>query len=98
MIVGSEKKDVSMLSHSMSDTGEHIKNIVTGCVEKWQLAGKLHLVLRDNGCIFVLGLRDAEVPYVGRLAHTLQLIVKKGLGTEGSGKPVVLLSQDCRTL
>lgn len=60
-------------------TGEHIKNIVTGCVEKWQLAGKLHLVLRDNGRNFVAGLRDAEIPNVGCLAHTLQLVVKEGV-------------------
>jgi len=48
-------------------------------VEKWQLAEKLHLVLRDNGRNFVAGLRDANIPNVGCLAHTLQLIVNEGI-------------------
>ena len=60
-------------------TGEHIKSIVTQCVEKWQLAEKLHLVLRDNGRNFVAGLRDANIPNVGCLAHTLQLVVNEGV-------------------
>jgi len=59
--------------------GEHIKSIVTQCVEKWQLAEKLHLVLRDNGRNFVAGLRDANIPNVGCLAHTLTLIVNEGV-------------------
>ena len=60
-------------------TGKHIKNIVTGCVEKWQLAGKLHLILWNNGHNFVAGLMDAEIPNVGCLAHTLQPMVKEGV-------------------
>ena len=60
-------------------TGEHIKSIVTQCVEKWQLAEKLHLVLRDNGRNFVAGLRDATIPNVGCLAHTLQLVENEGV-------------------
>ena len=67
-------------------TGEHIKNIVTGCVEKWQLAGKLHQVCWDNGHNFVAGLRDAEIPNVGCLAHTLQLVVKEGVLAQGEWK------------
>jgi len=60
-------------------TGEHIKSIVTQCVKKWQLAEKLHLVLRGNGRNFVVGLRDANITNVGRLAHTLQLVVNEGV-------------------
>jgi len=48
-------------------------------VEKWQLAEKLHLVLRDNGRNFVAGLRDANIPNVGCLAHTPQLVVNEGV-------------------
>jgi len=60
-------------------TGEDIKSIVTQCVEKWQLAEKLHLVLRGNGRNFVVGPRDANITNVGRLAHTLQLVVNEGV-------------------
>jgi len=60
-------------------TGEDIKSIVTQCVKKWQLAEKLHLVLRGNGRNFVVGLRDANITNVGRLAHTLQLVVNEGV-------------------
>lgn len=45
---------------------------------EWQLAGKLHLVLRDNGRNFIAGLRCRDWN-LGCLAHTLQLIVKEGI-------------------
>ena len=42
------------------------------------LTDKLHVVVRDNGSNFVAGLRDADIPSFGCLAHTLQLVVKDG--------------------
>ena len=52
---------------------------MTQCVERWQLSEKLHLVLRDNGRNFVAGLRHANIPNVGCLTHTLQLVVNEGV-------------------
>ena len=36
------------------------------------------MVVRDNGSNFVAGLRDAGIPNIPCLAHTLQLVVKDG--------------------
>ena len=59
-----------------SHTGEHIKNVMLACIDKWKIGSKLHLVLRDNGSNFIAGLRLAGIPNFGCLAHTLQLVVK----------------------
>ena len=59
--------------------GAHQEYIVIQCVKRWQLSEKLRLVLRDNGCNFVAGLRDANIPNVGCLARTLQLVVNEGV-------------------
>ncbi len=59
-------------------TGEHIVAMLTKCLENWNLAEKLHVVVRDNGSNFVAGLRDGEIPNIPCLAHTLQLVVKDG--------------------
>ena len=37
-------------------TGEHIVTMLTKCLENWNLAEKLHVVVRDNGSNFVAGL------------------------------------------
>ena len=48
------------------------------CLEKWDLSSKVHVIVRDNGTNFVAGLRDAGLPSIPCLAHTLQLVVKDG--------------------
>ena len=61
-----------------TSTGEHIKNVLIACIDKWQINTKLHSVLRDNGHNFVAGLREAGISNFGCLAHTLKLVVKDG--------------------
>ena len=59
-------------------TGEHIGNMMNKCLEEWDVSGKVHVIVRDNGSNFVAGLRDAGLPSIPCLAHTLQLVVKDG--------------------
>ena len=42
------------------------------------MTSKVHVVVRDNGSNFVAGLRDAGIPNIPCLAHTLLLVVKDG--------------------
>ena len=59
-------------------TGEHIGAMINKCLQCWSLADKIHVIVRDNGSNFVAGLRDAGIPNIPCLAHTLQLVVKDG--------------------
>ena len=59
-------------------TGEHIAAMINKCFHSWNITSKVHVVVRDNGSNFVAGLRDAGIPNIPCLAHTLQLVVKDG--------------------
>ena len=59
-------------------TGEHIGAMINKCLQSWDLTDKIHVVVRDNGSNFVAGLRDAGIPNIPCLAHTLQPVVKDG--------------------
>ena len=50
----------------------------TNCLQAWNVFDKLHVIVRDNGSNFVAGLRDAGLPNIPFLAHTLQLVIKDG--------------------
>ena len=63
-------------------TGEHIGAMTNKCLQCWSLADKIHVIVRDNGSNFVAGLRDADIPNIPCLAHTLQLVVKDGCLTQ----------------
>ena len=57
-------------------TGEHIAAMINKCFHSWSVTSKVHVVVRDNGSNFVAGLRDAGIPNIPCLAHTL--VVKNG--------------------
>ena len=59
-------------------TAEHIAAMINKCFHTWSVTSKVHVVVRDNGNNFVAGLRDAGIPNIPCLAHTLQLVVKDG--------------------
>ena len=59
-----------------SHTGERIASMITNCLQAWDIAEKLHVVVRDNGSNFVAGLHEGNVPNIPCLVHTLQLVVK----------------------
>ena len=63
-------------------TGEHIAAMINKCFHSWSVTSKVHVVVRDNGSNFVAGLRDAGIPNIPYLAHTLQLVVKNGCLTQ----------------
>ena len=50
--------------------------MINKCFHSWKCNNKVHVVVRDNGSNFVAGLRDAGIPNIPCLAHTLQLVVK----------------------
>ena len=43
------------------------------------MENKLVCSIRDNGSNFVAGLRDAGLPNISCLAHTLQLVINDGV-------------------
>ena len=45
-------------------TGEHISAMINNCLQSWNLADKLHVVVHDNGSNFVAGLRNAKIPNI----------------------------------
>ena len=59
-------------------TGQQIATKLTNCFEQWSVTYKLHAIVRHNGSNFVAGLRDAALPNIPCLAHTLQLVIHDG--------------------
>ena len=55
-------------------TGENTGNFIASCLQSWKIENKLVCIVRDNGSNFVAGLRDAGLPNISCLAHTLQLV------------------------
>ena len=68
--------------HAVPFNGSHtspaVASLISNCLEAWGIYNKLHIVVRDNGSNFVAGLRDAGIPNLPCLAHTLQLVIKDG--------------------
>ena len=62
-----------------SHTGENIANLIVSCLQSWKVQNKLVCIVRDNGPNFVAGLRDAGMPNISCLAHTLQLVIDDGV-------------------
>ena len=59
-----------------SHTGD---NLIVSCLQYWKVQNKLVCIVRDNGPNFVAGLRDAGMPNISCLAHTLQLVIDDGV-------------------
>lgn len=62
-----------------SHTGENIANLIASCLQSWKIQNKLVCIVRDNGSNFVAGLRNAGMPNISCLAHTLQLVIDDGV-------------------
>ena len=73
-----ERKQVC-LQAVKSHTGDNIASMINSCIRSWGLTEKLTCVIRDNAANFVAGLRDADIPNFGSLAHTLQLVINDGV-------------------
>lgn len=65
-----------------SHTAENLGGVVKETLSKWGLMNKVHVCLRDNGKNIVAGLRNNKIPSIACFAHTLQLCVKRGLGSQ----------------
>ena len=63
-----------------SHTGTYLAEKLTQMLASWEIpSDKVHLVLRDNGANMVKAMRDASLPAIGCVAHTLQLVVHDGV-------------------
>ena len=62
-----------------SRTGENIANLIASCLQPWKVQNKLVCIVRENGPNFIAGLRDAGMPNISCLAHTLQLVIDDGV-------------------
>jgi len=58
-----------------SHTEENIANLIVTILQSWNLEEKLVCIVRDNASNFVASLRDADLPNIPCLAHTLQLVI-----------------------
>ena len=76
-----ERKQVCLqvVKFNKSHTGDNITSMINSCIRSWGLTEKLTCVIRDNAANFVAGLRDADIPNFGYLAHTLQLVINDGV-------------------
>ena len=57
-----------------SHTGDNIALILT-CLNTWNIEEKLVYIVRENVSNFVAGIRNANLPNIPCLAHTLQLVI-----------------------
>ena len=68
-----------------SYTGENIANLIITSLQSWNLEEKLVCIVRDNASSFVAGLRDADIPNIPCLSHTLQLVIDDGVLAQPCG-------------
>ena len=61
---------------NVSHTGENIANLIASCLQSWKVQV---CIVRDNSPNFVASLRDAGMPNISCLAHTLQLVIDNGV-------------------
>ena len=76
-----ERKQVCLQAVKFNDshTGSNIASMINSCIQAWKLTEKLTCIIRDNAANYVAGLRDADIPNFGCLAHTLQLVINDGV-------------------
>ncbi len=76
-----ERKSVCLqaVKFNESHTGSNIASVINSCLQSWKLTDKLTCIIRDNAANYVAGLRDADIPNFGCLAHTLQLVINDGV-------------------
>ena len=62
-----------------SHTAAHLKETITEMVDKWDIANKTHVIVRDNAANITKACDELRVQHIGCFAHTLQLCVNKTL-------------------
>lgn len=62
-------------------TGEYIKNEISGLLSKWNIKEKVFACVTDNAPNMISAVRLANLTHFSCVAHTLNLVVKSGLGT-----------------
>ena len=81
-----ERKQVCLqaVKFNESHTGDNIASMINSCVQSWGLTEKLTCVIQNNAANHVAGLRDADIPNFGRLAHMLQCVINDGVFVQRS--------------
>ena len=68
-----------------SHTGAAIAAVFEEMLQNWGIPkSSVHVVVRDSGANMIKALKDAELPSLSCVAHTLQLVVKEGLLSQRS--------------
>jgi len=73
------QQNINGFSQLASHTRENIATLITTCLNTWSIKEKLVCIVRDNGSNFAAGLRNANLPNIPCLAHTLQLVIDNGV-------------------
>lgn len=67
---------------SGSQTADKIAIMMKAMLDKWNLQGRVHVVISDNARSVQSGLDKAAIPHVGCISHSIQLSIKKGLDAQ----------------
>jgi len=82
-----------------SHTAALIKDTICRMLDSWNLASKVHVVLRDNAKNVTKAMDDAQIKSLGCTAHTLQLALKEALESQRAIEDAVAVCRrDSRAL
>ena len=66
-----------------SHTAEAISKMITKLLDSWSIEkSRVHAVVRDNAANMVAGIKKTELPAIGCIIHTLQLVIKDCIMTQ----------------
>jgi len=77
------------------NAGAHIAQILQNMVQKWDLTGRVHVMMRDNASSMIKAKGDTNITSFGCVSHTLQLSVIKALKVQRAVEDVVA---NCRCI
>lgn len=90
-----ERKSVmlSCWKFDESHTAANISSNILPHIQSWDIEEKLVCVVRDNAANMVAGMREAQLPSLPCLAHTLQLIIKDGIFQQTAVQQLLTLAR-----
>lgn len=84
--------------HSQEFSGSHTAAALAGAfnnmLESWNIPkDRVHVILRDNAQNMAKGMKDAGLPSLGCMAHSLQLVVKEGLLSQRAIRDILAMGR-----